>query len=1170
MGTLIKRRERYSGKNKILDRFEAGLQKKVRHGDLPYLGLFRDEFKATQRIIRDKLKEHRQHNEPTIFLIDCLHRWPALFGAFLTSVLAEQYGQTGTKAVYAPLEDALGFSIPISSRKALFKAFLFVCHKLRLPPSPQLTQSSYMVRLYLSQAGVPLVALPRLVKGMYAFAKVHGIPCIDDDEAITAWQQHYVRLVGDQHSTWTRDALLNDGKAYYSRWFLSAWQGDLAQQAQTQGFLTHFEAEVTPLRAKGSLAEQETLLPSIRWDGDHYGLFLPPRQHEPWLVKRDDQESVFYPERNGTFVPLTFEHFQHLTAMCRQGTVTWTDNLWPEPRGNRFLVFPARGGDLIARGKLFPDQKADHHGLQLEPGKYIILSEFLPDNATKTRQVSFDPEFYVTELDLVPGEVVRRRFGRAAAVFTGTKATALRLQGTYLEPLKGRGFYQSAGMYLSIDWDETETADEAAVFRLVARCEAWQKTQVIDPGEDHSVNLDFTDCPSGMRHLVLELRRDGSGRPEARQTALVWVGLQAVKGGVAFIGPAANFAEEAAQNCQEQTDRFVVKHRHHRTMDLAFIMPSDRIARFRFALPGLFLSIRDLGTHSDNEQFVPLGSDLSLQGEARRCLTIYYHAPAQLRFGDDAMPCDFERKGRVTLNTAALTDALTPGDNQLWLIPEQGEPVALVRWFHPHVVVDNDVAMRPDEIIWRFTLREQMFAFTITLENLLTGKTNEQTGRSYEQIPAAGTTPAMTFEGASKAGTRGVFENRLVLAGAVLEPGVYRMSLEGLLGPRWGPLVDQQTGCLTFVFVKVDGHLQSIHAAAAVWHANPPADQVARVNQFLRLHRLIATHHAASVWERIKTLTPIWHEQLAQIDPKTLSDEVFCQLVRGCLNAGARFAPSGRLPHWNPAAFQPMLFAQAASRYRKLPAHDRQASFSDCRNMLYQLGNWAECDLSTLVGKRQLHTAFWVGFENVRQAQANAARLNDFRMARYQKAMDSVVLDDEWRWLRRECWQPGEGDYLGPHHLRYALATLGGHFSRQSPQAYPYTGQALHFATQVGRMLSQTRVARTTRGPQRISFASRPGTLLSSECDHHPIDQRQLAPIHQVIALLAKACRLEPREPGMVAQLIDTLTTTSGLSPMKTKKRLGYLLYLGFDLFGFYLMFWELIFRIERDGGLCE
>ncbi|CAM2011407.1 hypothetical protein [Acanthopleuribacter pedis] len=1164
MGTYCKPNSRNSGFNLMLDRFEKSLRRKIRCGDLPFLGMYHTEFKSTDHLIRNKLAAHKRHHDPVAFLTDCFYRWPALFGAYLTNLLYTHYGETSTKAVYCHLEEGFGFKLSHGARRELYKSFLHVCATLRLPPTPQHTQSAYMVRLYLSQVGVPTTALPRLVKGMFAFAKEHGLPSPDDDAALIAWQQHYLAMNGAAHSAGTRAALHNDTNAYYTRWFLDTWHQKKETQPETNPFFAALEQQIAPLRAAAVLVEAALNLPSIRWDGNDYGLFLPPRDNAPWHLSLDDQPSTVYPEQDGVLFPLTAERFSRITADCTIGPVSWSDELWPGPAGNRFLVFPARGGDLIARGKLFRADQAGELGLTLDPGAYVVLSEFQP-LGLPSQPFGFDPELHVTELDLRPGAEVVFRYGRAAAHFAGFHTTALSLDGAYHQPLKGRGFFQSNNCHLLIDWAGQEKENDEDRFHLVVRCETWRQTLPVDPEDDPRIHLDFEGCPTGMRQVVFELRREGHGRAEARLSALVWVGLQRVTGG-AFHGAATNFVSESSENCEQRADGIGCRDRHHRTMEPAFALSDKRTLRFRFALPGLFLSLREQGAKIDAERFIPLGSECALRGETRRRLTVYYQEPAVLQLGDYLARPDFPRKGCFSVDTAAFIDAVQPGNNGLWLVPEQGPRVLLATWFHPHTVADSSVETGLNHIIWRFYPRAVMFELAAELENLITGQTTRWSGKSYEQPPGGGDEPLMRFEGETSPNRAGLYENRLILTTDDLDSGLYRVSVQGRIGSRWGLLTDARAGRETLVFVKSNKQIQPIQAAEILWAAGPPVHGEARLNRFLRLHRLLASHHAEGAWARMEPLTPLWCEELAALDPAALSDELVCQWVRECLNAGAAHAPAGWLPHWNPAAFRPHFFAQPAARYRTLLPRDRNASFSDCRNMVFQMAVWAGGDLHGLAKSGRLHPVFWGGFRNLAEAQQDAAELRGFCLARYQEAMGRLALDDTWRWLRRASWQPGEQDYLGPHHLRYALAALGRHFQRDSPGDYPYAGKALFFATQVGRALGETRAGQAHPGPDRVSFTAPAGTLFSSETPERT-DQEALAPAHQLIALLAKACRWETRAQGVLEALMAQMTAASAGSPLDTRKRLGFLLYLGFDLFGFYLLFWELIFRFDHDGG---
>ena len=70
----------------------------------------------------------------------------------------------------------------------------------------------------------------------------------------------------------------------------------------------------------------------------------------------------------------------------------------------------------------------------------------------------------------------------------------------------------------------------------------------------------------------------------------------------------------------------------------------------------------------------------------------------------------------------------------------------------------------------------------------------------------------------------------------------------------------------------------------------------------------------------------------------------------------------------------------------------------------------------------------------------------------------------------------------------------------------------------------------------------------------------------QFLSVFAQVCRHDVRNPGVLQSFIHKLSgqVANGLNELQGV--LGYLLFIGEDIFAFYLLLWEVVFQADMDS----
>jgi hypothetical protein len=170
-------------------------------------------------------------------------------------------------------------------------------------------------------------------------------------------------------------------------------------------------------------------------------------------------------------------------------------------------------------------------------------------------------------------------------------------------------------------------------------------------------------------------------------------------------------------------------------------------------------------------------------------------------------------------------------------------------------------------------------------------------------------------------------------------------------------------------------------------------------------------------------------------------------------------------------------------------------------------------------------------------------------------------LSERLRLLRQHEWQPGEGDYLGSLHYRFSLDLLRANY-RASLSGNEYRrGKALSICRNIRSMALQG-VPQPIRNSQTVLNLD---TRIYDEDYVMPMDEENVQLITKFLSGYARACRWEVRKPGTLEDIWNQVRNHLG-SRQDLELVLGYLLTLGKDVFLYYLLLWEVVFKTDVDS----
>ncbi len=1140
----------------FLDRSEKTLGDKLHRGELPFLGLYTDVFGPNAR---DYLKKViALQPRPVDAYLDGLKKWPALFASYLTIHVVEGYGQNPNGEVH-PLVDAavLGRAGALSQaqRERLWSGYRRACVALGLAVSPRQSGANYMVDEYLRQAGVPLAAAGELVQRMARYARATGIPDDDDPGAIKLWQRGLLDTLGAPFPVRVRRAVADDDTGFYTRLFSKAYREPTAADVQAYALGRAFAAGFDGRGPVPGSWTRSLAIPRVLWRDGILGVELPAADGMEWSVEVGAQRHRYEGLSEPRFVPFEEDLPSAVTVMRSGGVVALKETLWEDRRENRLLVCSS-GGAFVAGARL-----GQPGVVALEPGSYQLVLRFVPDGrADEVEQLTADPDCYGLECKLDPGEALELRRGPASVTLKADATALVALNGASVRDVRGTEVFLPVRLSLRIVLPSEWLVDGSRFEVQVSPGGLGESFTVpVAEGSESSV-LDLAPhlrrLSPGLGRVLVELRRVGAGRALARVGGYLWNSLEEVRGRCVFACSQLpqNLDRSASENLQEDPQACTLTYADdgNRFFRTVFDLRGRGPVPLVWSVPGTFLYARDYQEGGVVERPLRKGVTLVATPATRTVLEVYADRDGVLELGGLRVAVPFARVGVKKLQVAALVDYLRPGEDTLYFRgSDEFAREALVRIVAPHEVLQFEARPKAGGYEVELTLPRAAARFRLSGEDLLTGR-KVSVDLLPDDVAHLQDPDARAWVFSSRSGKGEVYTISVPLER--WPAGFWALEVDVQVEGRWGHLTNKHAD-MFYVGLTIGEGGAWLNRNALLSVADHLSEEQALV-ALPRVHRLALVCHSPEAWEQLSWISDVWRRLVRRFDRH--AGPLPREVVEWVGQQPPETAPASWVPHLSFVVGMPWVLGRPASEYVGAPP--TQGGTGRALGLLPLFGG----DLLRLFTDGVADPVAAVGFKNA-VAMQRGARPTSFRIPVFGAALLCSDLSARLRLLRQEGWRPGRGDLLGALHYQFALADLKDRYRRTLDGTEDRGIHALFLLKQVRALHLASFGSRfpahfdNMHGALGLLRCDAPESLAEAEQQ----EQENLRDIVGFLSLVAQVCRWEARVPGALTKLRETLQRHSGAEEGRLGAALSYLLYIGEEILGFYLLLWELAFASE-------
>lgn len=1143
-----------------LDRIEGQLRHILNEGDMPFLGLYAELFTDDYRqYLRKKLSV--SPSKQFSGFIWGLQHYPVVFATYLTVHVVEGYGKDGNHAVYPFIEQAIFGAIRSLSndqRDKLWRAYRNACTKIGLQVLSGSVGQNFMIQEYLNQAGVPLRYIASFTDRMVSYSRHVGLPDDDDPGAIQLWQAGLVEKLGPPVSVTIPHALHADDTSYYPRLFLRLIQ-DASHIGEDSPLIERAMADAIRHQSRSATeAARQTrlVIPKVVWRDETLAVELPEGKDTLWKVIVGDNVEEYRATVEPRLVPLNDPLPLNVTVRESGGRIERVFVLWGETKNNRFMLIDS-DGLLVCDGQLGESQP-----VQVDPGSYTLLSRFMSGSVDSgCHQISENPAIYTCQIELSPGGQHVVQHGPAVVVFSGKNKPALHFYGEHTKGIYGNELYASKGLGIKVELPreiiESTDVDFFLHIDPVGLGEAVDIPVLVTGNETFTMDLEpyCLEWSPGVSRIVVEVSRTDTKRPLVRSSINLWNGLDAVEDRVRFhvSRDPQNLDESTSDNLRLDKEKGIISYRDDdkRYFRTIFDLPNSRTLSFTWTVPGVFLYLKDYATDPVTEVPISKGRVLGLRGDSREVLVIHSTKSGVLHMGEYRNYVDFTRIGSKRIPLSSLVDYLAPDADTLGFLADGlRTSESLVKLVAPHQVLNFHVNNASDICTAKFGLLNEAEEVRCNAVELLSGK-DRIFSLICNDVAAVSNRDKLAWLSAHPI-VGGQTYHELTCYLSQWDPGAWLLELEVKVNGRWGPLANKRQDSYALGFLN---NKSSSHNDIKVLIGQVVGNRDNWLAIFKRAHRILLRSFALESWQTFPWLKEVWKiaaEQLSVEDRQVLLE--LASLV-------SERPPEISSPSWVPLltiiARFPEVLARQAHEYAALGGRGKSIT-----RILHDLAG-IEAPLVRLFSDEFFDIASAAGFDNFRQIAAGGEP-HMFKLGNYIQSLGARDLPERVRLIRDEDWKPAPGDYLGPLHYRFAMEKL-----RQS-----YEESLAGNEYRRGRsLLLSMKLARSKVSDYGNNF---PVHLVVSPClgfmqeepeEGWTQEEENILGIIHFLCLFAGCCRWDVRSPGTLANFIDYISSLDNKSDTDINETFSYILFLGTEILGFYLLLWEFIFAADVDSN---
>ncbi len=1132
---------------------ERVLQHEIKNNNDPFLGMFADYL--TEETERELIKYIQSTYDPVKTYTENSYVYSALLSTLLVKSLLHDFGATGHFAVYPIIKKIIGVSLSEREKVKLWKSFRHACLLLGLPVSSRLSGTHYMVQEYLRQAGLPLRYADRFAEKALNLASQVGLPEEEDIEALGTWQQSLIHRLKNPFPKVAREAIVNDEGCYYSSVFLRLFN---SQPINDYSNLPLVEQEIAKVIINGpSRKTKKVSIPQILIKDLEYGLLLPGSDSS-WTIKIDGETSCYNSAMQESFIPFSDSLVQKAKVQSLTGN-QWEFQLWEDQQPNRLLIFSKETGKLLQNASLTDKE------ILLKPGDYLLILRFMPVQDEQTELFSEELSLYAKHISLNPGGRYELKRGPVSLSFKADDIPVMQFTNDAVHGIKGNEFISSwllgVDIYLPDEFLEI-TREYVLLLKSETLGEQIEISFLVE--ESNKVTIDLMpylkSWKSGVARFVSEISRKDSKRVISRQSVILWNGLRSVEKRVVFYCDKMpeNLDHDRSENVKVDTDRHIVTYQDATRRLFKMYFKDGRIERhFTWTVPGIFLNLQTFLQGTMEERSLRLGMRLSVNRTARKNLQIYASNPSILMLGKFNSKVDFSRVGSKIIPLASLLEYATAGNSTLLLIDkETNEEVPLVELVTPSTIEDYKVESGLGVRTISFSSLDHINGFRVTAKNLITGdhfsaefERDENTGPKRDEL-MPGINFKSTFFSQNKL--------ELIIPEKGWPPGFWLLYFYIKVGSIWRITTNANNEIIADSLLKSEEQFAT--KPNEVFQA---FEEQTTINElevlFSNIHDALMIRYGQECWRNVSWLKPYWLNICIRYFRKINDSLLWSSLLRVSTEWPDEAIAEGHVPT---SLLSGTLLNMYCFERSVLNVKPNNTSMLACMNFFPKMG-----DISALFENNEIDLSVLFGFENAARVQAGAVP-NDFVMDKYKEAFAGMsgdgyeLLDDDWL--------PAAGTFLSPLHYRYAVRRLVKRYTRSLSVESGRRGRMLGLIQQMtgSKLSSFINSERYDHLVDHIDlglFTEQQDEMFLNE--ETVVQQEHQQKIIHFLSLLAQVCRAEVHRGGEGAlyAFLQDIKHKCNLSGNHIQNHLGYLIFIGEDVFAFYLMLWELIFTADID-----
>ncbi len=1135
--------------------YENNLLEKIKNNESPFLGLFEDYFTGHAR--KKIISYIQTYHDPFKRYIELLKKYPAVLSTILIVQLLEDFGEHGYFEVYPVLEKIFGFTMANNQKEILWKSFRRAClFNLGISVSPRTSGPLFMVKEYLRQVGLPLRFADRFTQQATSYIKQAGVPDVDDPELLRLWQDGLIEGLSPKI---VKQAIQRDDTCYFTQLFIRCFS---EQNNQTIG-QSRIESLISRSIQNGPQigTAKRAAIPQIVFREFEYGILLPGSDDiNQWEISSDNTTRKYTSRSDERFI--SFENPLPLNVSIINDTgFQWNYSLWGNKANNKFMIFS------IPEGKFIRCASLTEHEIFLDPGKYLLLMRFEPDNEGDIELFYENPSLYTKKISLDPGEIFTIHRGPAAIKLKADEKPVLNFNKEPLQGIRGNELYPAEELTLKIIIPK-EMMEANTEFHITIKSNSLGEIVKIPfpSQQENEFSLDIGKVMDkywkpGVSRILFEVFRKGIKRSLARKSAVIWNGLLILRKRILFQCSKLpeNLFKDNCENLEINTQAHELSFQDetNRFFKMAF-KDGLKILYFTWTVPGIFLSLMDYKGSERTENGIGLGQTVSITTSSRKAITIFASEPGTLQMGNFSIKVDFSRIGYKKIHLASLIEYLEPGQNILTFTSENlSEPVPIIKLVSPFEAQEYHIESKQRIRKIKIVVSSSIQAIRFFSKNLIDNKIYDTTvsfdniGHTSreELIPEISATFFMDNQQSCT----------IYFPETGWPNGLWIFSFMLKSNDRWG-LLTSNKGKIHADGIMSVGNNITPNPDEIFWVLNNNYSQKELTEIFCHLHKALKITYTRQSWPHLSWLEHLWIKLSENLDHSIDTNLKILELITDSRSVTQE---DNNIPLLHPGAVLTRIFCMDKTWYpeNKLSNsgfHITLRFISKLKNP-YQAFSDNYFDLAALFA-----------FSNAAQVAINRNKPENFQMQTYIESLKARDVQEKWRLLHDDQWMPARGDILGPMHYRYVLTKFQEKYSNIMENDSQRLGTPLFLVRQINSF-------------SLSNFVDKPGFVrFSNEIDIGCLDDKVDTQIEYIddetatsiesqkliikfISLFAQVCRCEARHFNIMKKFKTKIYETCNYSPNSMNKHLGFLLYLAQDLLCFYLLLWELVFSADCD-----